>query len=268
MLARRLAKAEAALRRRTAGESPVLVRIRQDPARILTEAGVTPDPWQAAALRCSSVRICMLASRQAGKSLAAGALALFTALAFARSLVLILSPSQRQSGEIFYDKVVSLYQRLGRPMEATAESALRLSLANSSRVIALPSTEATIRCFAGVRLLVVDEAARVPDPLYHAVRPMLATSGGRLVLLSTAFGKQGFFFREWTEGGPEWQRFRVRADECRRIPASFLAEERLVLGPRLYAREYEGEFSSADDAVFDYDSVRAAMTPGGEEPLF
>ncbi len=43
--------------------------------------------------------------------------------------------------------------------------------------------------------LKIDEAARVSDELYRAVRPMLATSGGRIVLLSTPFGKRGFFFR-------------------------------------------------------------------------
>ena len=34
-------------------------------------------------------------------------------------------------------------------------------------------------------LVVIDEAARVEDDLYFAVRPMLATGGGRLIAAST-----------------------------------------------------------------------------------
>jgi hypothetical protein len=45
-------------------------------------------------------------------------------------------------------------------------------------------------------MLVIDEASRVDDTLYLAVRPLLAVSGGRLVALSTPFGKRGWFHDE------------------------------------------------------------------------
>jgi len=51
--------------------------------------------------------------------------------------------------------------------------------------VSLPGDEGTVRGFSGVSLLVIDEAARVADPLYFAVRPMLAVSQGRLVALDT-----------------------------------------------------------------------------------
>ena len=93
------------------------------------------------------------------------------------------------------------------------ESRLSIELETGSRIVSLPGREATIRGFSGVHLLVVDEAARVADELYQAVRPMLAVSGGRIVLLGTPFGKRGFFFlrilrlpilltfdRDWSRG--------------------------------------------------------------------
>jgi len=112
----------------------------------------------------------------------------------------MLSPSLRQSGELFR-KALSVYRTLGRPVPSEAESALRLELDTGSRIISLPGTENTIRGYSGVRLLLVDEASRVEDDLYRAIRPMLAVSGGRLVAPSTPWGKRGFWFREWTEGG-------------------------------------------------------------------
>jgi hypothetical protein len=136
---------------------------------------------------------------------------------------LVLRPTQRQSGELY--KVRRLYNALGRPVACTQETALTLELANGSRIIALPGEEETIRCYSGVRLLVIDEAARVPDDLYYCVRPMLAVSRGLLVALSTPFGRRGWFHQEWTGAGPP-ERAQVTAGQCPRITPEFLAEER------------------------------------------
>jgi len=54
--------------------------------------------------------------------------------------------------------------------------------------VGLPGSEATIRGFSAVALLRVDQAARVSDDLYVAIRPMLAVSGGKLWLMSTPSG--------------------------------------------------------------------------------
>jgi hypothetical protein len=257
-----------ALQRKRPTASPLLAAIREDPAAILAQAGMEADPWQTETLRCSDSRILILASRQIGKSFVAGALALREALLRPGSLTLLVSPTLRQSGELFRSKVMMFYSALGRPLEAANESALRLELSNGSRIISLPGVEATVRCYAAVSLLVLDEAARVPDELYHGLRPMLATSRGKLVLLSSAYARQGFFFNEWCHGGDAWRRVKIMAHECRRISPDFLDEERRVMGPRIFAREYECEFCSADDAVFDFDSVKAAMRTGSEPPLF
>jgi hypothetical protein len=117
-----------------------------------------------------------------------------------------------------------------------------------------------------VRLLVVDEAARVPDALYYAVRPMLAVSRGRLVCLSTPFGKRGFFFETW-HGSEPWERVRITADQCPRIAKEFLAEERQALGERWYRQEYECSFEDTIDQLFSYDDVMAAMADD-LQPLF
>jgi hypothetical protein len=181
------------------------------------------------------------------------------------SLVLLLSPSTRQSGELFR-KVLALFHQLGRPVAVTSECALRLELANGSRVVALPGKEATVRCFSGVSLLVIDEAARVPDALYCSVRPMLATSQGRLVALSTPFGKRGWFHDEW-HGAGAWQRVKITAPECPRIPRDFLAEEERALGERWFRQEYLCSFEDTIDAVFRWEDIQA-MFVDDVAPLF
>lgn len=203
---REVARLRETARRQLPVRNPLLERIRREPAAILELTGLEADSWQREVLHSSANRISILASRQVGKSFAAGALALREALLQPGSLTLLLSPTLRQSSELFRSKVMMFFSALGRPLDAQNESALRLELTNGSRIISLPGSEATVRCYAAVNLLIIDEAARVPDQLYQGVRPMLAVSGGRLVLLSSAYARQGFFFSEWTEGGPEWQR--------------------------------------------------------------
>src|SRR5262245_32771625 len=87
--------------------SPVLAKLGADPTATMTLAGLTPDRWQVGLLRSSSSRILLLATRQGGKSETTAGLALREALLRARSLVLLLSPSERQSGELFR-KVLAL----------------------------------------------------------------------------------------------------------------------------------------------------------------
>src|SRR5262249_15643551 len=147
-------------------------------------------------LRSDADRLLLLCSRQGGKSTVAAALAAHTMLTRPRSPILLLSPTHRQSGELFR-KIVDLYGAVGRPVGVASESALKLELTNGSRVVSLPGTEGTVRGFSGVALLVIDEASRVSDALYCAVRPMLAVSKGRLVALSTPFGQRGWFYEAW-----------------------------------------------------------------------
>src|SRR5262245_52672867 len=219
----------------------ILDSLRQDPALIMGLAGLPPDPWQTRLLRSPSTASMLLCCRQAGKSTVTAALALRVALLEPPALVLLLSSTLRQSGELFRDKVVRIYNALRRPVPTVQESALSIGLANGSRIISLPGDEKNVRGYSGVSLLIVDEAARVDDALYFAVRPMLAVSRGRLVCWSTPFGKRGWFFEAWTSS-EHWDRYRIVASECPRITPEFLRDERRALGPRWYAQEYECSF--------------------------
>jgi hypothetical protein len=130
----------------------------------------------------------------------------------------------------------------------------------------LPGDEKNIRGHSGVARLVIDEAARVEDALYYAVRPMLAVSQGRLVALSTPFGKRGWFHDEW-HGEGVWERVKITAYDCPRIAPEFLAEERRALGERRFAQEFLCDFSECIDAVFAYADIQAALSDD-VKPLF
>src|SRR5829696_4125916 len=168
------------------------LRLALDRVAFAEELGIVPDAWQEEFLRSSADRVLLNCSRQSGKSTMSAVTALHRALYHPGSLVLCLAPALRQSQELFA-KIAGFYRDLGRPVAPQGERKLSLELENDSRIITLPGSEKTVRGFSGATLLLVDEASRVDDGLYYAIRPMLAVSGGSLMMLSTPFGKRGVF---------------------------------------------------------------------------
>jgi hypothetical protein len=229
-----------------------------NPAALAGAIGMAPDPWQTDVLRSQHPRILLNCCRQSGKSTTAAVLAIWTAIYEPGSVVLVLSPSMRQSGELFR-KALGLYRSMGRPVAAEAESALTLTLENRSRLVCLPGQEGTVRGYSGVRLLVVDEASRVDDELLAAIRPMMAVSAGRLIALSTPAGKRGWWYEAWESGGPDWLRVLITADQVPRISADFLEEERAALGEFLFRQEYYGRFAETSEQLFGAEAVAGAF---------
>jgi len=113
-----------------------------------------------------------------------------------------------------------------------------------------PELSETVRGYSNVGLLVIDEAARVPDDLYRTVRPMLAVSDGRLVCLSTPYGKRGFFYNAWARGGADWHRIEVPADKIARLKPSVLESDRRELGESWYRQEYGCSFEALEGLVY------------------
>jgi hypothetical protein len=239
-----------------------------DPVALFEAAvGGSPDPWQAALLRGSSPRVLVNCSRQSGKSTTSGVLAYHEALYRAPALVLLVAPSLRQSIELFR-KVLEVHRAVGESVPVEAESALRLELKSGSRIVALPGSPDTLRGFSNVRLLILDEAARIDDDLVAACRPMLAVSKGRLLALTTPNGKRGFFHDAWQgDAGDGWERIRVTARDCPRISPEFLEEERRALGDVLFRQEYLTEFRESQGQIFSEDLI-ASLRSVEVEPLF
>jgi hypothetical protein len=175
------------------------------------------------------------------------------------ALVLVVSPSQRQSAELFRT-MLTLYRSMGRPLPAEAENALSITLENGSRIVALPADPVTIRGYAACRLLIVDEAAFVSDDTMAAVRPMLSVSHGRMLAMSTPFGRRGWFWE--ASKSREWRVTTVTADQCPRISAVFLEAERSALGDWRYRQEYCCEFTDLAGRMFASTDIDAAFAIG------
>ncbi len=95
---------------------------------------------------------------------------------------------------------------------------------------------------------------------------MLAVSGERIILLSTPFGRRGFFHKEWQDG-MDWQKVKITANDCPRIDKGWLMREQKMIGDFWFKQEYECLFLETSDQIFSYEDINAALDPN-LTPLF
>ena len=215
------------------------------------------DDVQAQVLDLTQSRGLLNCSRQWGKSTLMAIKATHRAVMFGGQEILVLAPTERQSGELVL-KAANFLRRLGIKTRGDKVNSVSLVLPNGSRIAALPNVEKNVRGYTA-SLLLVDEAAMVPDELYDAVRPMLSVSNGDLWLMSTPRGKRGFFYDEWTNGTEPWLRVTAKATDCPRYRPEFLTAERRR-GEAKFRREYLCEFLQEDGAMFDEAQVRQCLS--------
>ena len=222
-----------------------------DPVEFCTgRLGIVPDEKQAAVLRSTAKRGVLNCARQWGKSMITAAKAVHRAWTQTGSLVIFASPTERQSAELL-KKAAGMVARLGIVPRGDGANAHSLLFPNGSRIVALPGTEGTVPGFSKVSLMLIDEASRVTDALYLALRPMLIVGDGDLWMMSTPYGKRGFFYETFAFGNDKWDRFQVPATENPRIRPEQLEEEREVMGAVHFAQEYGCEFVDNGSTVFD-----------------
>jgi len=221
--------------------------------------GYHPDPWQAKLLRSRSNKIILNCSRQSGKSTTCAALGLHESIYRRPSFGLVIAPSQDQSAELMlkFDEFRGAVELPSDYLSTDTKLAVRFS--NGNRFIARPGSEKSSRSFSAVTLLLEDEAARVPDPLYSSVRPMLAVSNGRHILMSTPFGKQNHFFKIWDEQRDIWEWYEIPAEMCPRISKQFLEEEKRI--NLWFEQEYHCAFLDAEGSVFSSDLFKSLANP-------
>jgi hypothetical protein len=235
-----------------------------DPMLLAEAVGLTLDEWQARVLRSPVQQQLLNCCRQSGKTTVTALRALHRALYQPGSLTLAISPSQRQSTELV--RKGRDYLNVLQITDVDQESVLAITLANGSRILALPASDTTIRGYSP-DLVLVDEAARVPDATIDAVRPMLAVTSGQLIELSTPWGMQGRFWEAWTMGGPEWERTEVDAYSCPRISPEWLEQERREMPRIVFESEYLCRFTDTLSQVFSTADILGALSDE-IQPLF
>ena len=229
-----------------------------DPALwVERELGVQPTEWQKQLLRAPrGAQLAALTARQTGKTTAASWAIAHTMLYQPGSLSVIACPAQRQSAEAVR-RIKDHHVRLGCKLKV--ENVYGLELDNGSRVLALPRSDDSIRGLTVDGWIVADEAARLPEDMIAALRPMRARTKARFVMLSTAWSRTDPFWNVWASDDPSWIRLKATAEVPGLLDPAFLQQERLWLGEDAFKREYLGIPSGTHVSPFGWELYDRAV---------
>jgi phage terminase large subunit len=233
-----------------------------DAAAMLEDLGLDPDPWQVEFLQSDYRRALLNCSRRSGKTTCAAIKALHTAMFSQKdkpTLTLIFAPAGKQSDELLYT-LETLYKKLGRPVRRGTDKTSILDFQNGSRIMPMTGNPDSAVGWTP-DLIIVDEASRVEDELFKSISPMLAlkTRPCKLICLSTPYGKQGYFYREWAsvdeQGNPrpkpaDWKRVRITADDCPRLDKTVIENDRASYGELYVQQEYYCSFTQMMGLVY------------------
>ena len=232
------------------------------------------DKWQEEVYKAKG-NICLASGRQVGKSTIISMRDGEFAAQNPGKSVLIISATERQAELIFIKVLYYLEQHYGALIRKGKERPTKhvIRLKNGSIIRCLPTGLAGtgIRGFT-IDRLTADEAAFIPEDVWAAVTPMLLTTGGDIVLLSTPHGRAGYFYERYTD--PTFTSFHVNSEEViknREINETWseiqkekalehLEREKANMSKLQYAQEYLGEFVDELRQFFTDELIKKCMT--------
>lgn len=225
-----------------------------------------PHPTQREWLECDAQVKVAACGRRWGKTESAAVDAATLALLAPGSVQIVVSPTYDQSRLIFgHVERLLLQSRVTRPAVNIARTPYpRLSVLGS--VIMARTADEDGRNLRGhsADRVIVDEAAYVRDSVVaEVIMPMLADRAGRLVMISTPFGKN-HFYRAFVKGqGPgQYASFCFPSWTNPHISADYVAMQRNELSSRQFAIEYEARFLDDESSVFAWREIEAAAKRG------
>jgi len=238
----------------------VLRIIAASPTKFCTELlHFTPFPYQMKMLEDPSKNIIVCAARRVGKSLVMANKALWYAFCHPGTSTLIVASTQRQS-MLMFDKLLE-YISSSPLLEESVVRKTRtlLSFTNGSRIVALPCGKngQTIRG-ENAHLVIVDEAAFVPeDVILSVMMPMLSTTDGTIIMLSTPWDKSHFFYRAFNMS--IWSKYKFKTADNPMVKKEYLEQQLEMLGERRFRQEYLAEFIDDENTYFPANVLRSCI---------
>lgn len=216
-----------------------------------------PYPYQAKLLEDQNKRIVACMGRQTGKTTIIAMKAIIFADTNPNVTVLITSPSLRQS-MIMFDRIVTfVYSTAYLRNKIVRTTRTLIQFENRSRIIGLPCSENLLRGYTA-DMVICDEAAFMPEVVItQVIFPMLSTTDGFAVFLSTPWGRDHFFYRAFVN--PAYSVHKVKSAECPLIKPEFLEEMRQNMTCEAFLMEYEAEFVEALNCYFSQDLIRKGV---------
>ena len=223
----------------------------------ITQPWNTLDTWQEELIASKGDQV-VISGRQCGKSTATSILAGRTALDIPNSFILI--------GAYVVDQAQLIFRKIKEYILAKAKNQIRgkvtlnfLELKNGSKILCRPvgDTGDGMRGYSAT-MLILDEAAFIPNRAWEAIEPTISVTKGRTILLSTPQGKRGFFYK--ASINQNYTQIQVSARDCPRHSKKFLDQKQNEMSPVAFATEYLGEFIDDYNRKFSEEWIKFVCT--------
>src|SRR4030066_284359 len=216
-----------------------------------------PFNYQEKLLNDPAKRIIACMGRQTGKTTTIATKAIHYAFTHPKTTTLIISPSMRQS-MIMFDKILQFTHATSILTKSiTRKTRTIIQLTNASTMVAFPCSEHLLRGYSA-QLVICDEASFIPETVItEIVFPMLSTTNGTAILLSTPWDKNHFFYKAFLN--PNYSTHKIQSSENPLIPQAFLQEMNRNRPAEAYKREYLAEFTEAATSYFPQELIRKCI---------
>jgi hypothetical protein len=216
-----------------------------------------PFSYQQQLLNDPAKRVIACMGRQTGKTTTIATKAIHYAYTHPKTTTLIISPSLRQS-MIMFDKILTFTH--SNPLlrqSITRKTRTIIQLTNNSTIIALPCSEHLLRGYTA-NLAICDEASFIPETIItEIIYPMLSTTNGTAIFLSTPWDKNHFFYKAFLN--PQYSTHKIPSTQNPLIPKAFLQEMQQNMTTEAYKREYLAEFTEAASSYFPQELIRQCI---------
>jgi hypothetical protein len=216
-----------------------------------------PFSYQEKLLNDPAQRIIACMGRQTGKTTTIATKAIHYAYTHPKTTTLIISPSLRQS-MIMFDKILTFtHANSFLRRSVTRKTRTIIQLSTGSQIIALPCSEHLLRGYTA-HLAICDEASFIPETIItEIIYPMLSTTNGTAIFLSTPWDKNHFFYKAFLN--PQYSTHKIQSSENPLIPQAFLSEMQQNMTAEAYKREYLAEFTEAAASYFPQELIRKCV---------
>lgn len=196
-------------------------------------------------------------SRQKGKSYLVGGLLLYYAINYANTKNYCLSPSFKQAKNI-YQTIVDAIIKSG-VVKSKNKTDLIITLINGSTINFKSAEQRDQLRGYTADFVCIDEAAFIPDSIFHIVLPWTDAKKAPMLIVSSPFTKNGFFYQYYNYGlnhqfntiTIDWSDEKYKESIEQILPSSKLEEYRQVLPHNVFLTEYLGEWMDTEGSVFN-----------------
>jgi len=229
--------------------------VLKDPAKFFEfVTGFAPHSYQVAFLTEKSRLVAVRAGRKVGKTTMCAVKALYQAMTKEKQEILIVAPYWRQSNYLFW-KILDIVHDVPLIRESAGETVglketqTEIHFVTGSKIYCLPGRKVETISGFNPNIIIVDEAADVPEEVLSELESSFFATAGQLFMVGTPRNPFGKFYDAFREGSG-FKTYHISALNCPHISKEAIQTYRKRYTETEYKMKVLGEFVELSDNFF------------------